>query len=165
MITKIYFPRLVIPMASVLSGVVDFALAFIVLIGMMLYYNSPWGGEYSFVVTRAVLALPLFLLLALITALGVSLWLAALNVIYRDITHRPFDQFWLFVPSPIPPAWCRKWRLLRFQPDGGCGGRLSLGLIVGHGSGPMLLVSQPLLVVLVSGLFISAHGRDFADLV
>ena len=173
MITKIYFPRLVIPMASVLSGVVDFALAFVVLIGMMLYYNSAWGGEYSFVVTRAVLALPLFLLLALITALGVSLWLAALNVIYRDINYiLPFlTQFWLFVTPIAYPASMvpEKWRLLyALNPMAGVveGFRWAL-LNTDTAPGPMLLVSTTIaLVVLVSGLFYFRRmERDFADLV
>ncbi len=173
MITKIYFPRLVIPMASVLSGVVDFALAFVVLIGMMLYYNSAWGGEYSFVVTRAVLALPLFLLLALITALGVSLWLAALNVIYRDINYiLPFlTQFWLFVTPIAYPASMvpEKWRLLyALNPMAGVveGFRWAL-LNTDTAPGPMLLVSTTIaLIVLVSGLFYFRRmERDFADLV
>src|SRR5512139_332023 len=77
MITKIYFPRLAIPIASVLGGVVDFALAFVVLIGMMLYYNYIPNSEYRVAFGPELLALPLFLLLAVITALGVGLWLSA----------------------------------------------------------------------------------------
>ncbi|MEJ2747286.1 MAG: ABC transporter permease, partial [Anaerolineae bacterium] len=94
MVKKIYFPRLTMPVATVLAGVVDFVLAFIVLLGMLVYYKvSP---------TINVLWLPLFLLLALITAVGVGLWLAALNVQFRDVRYIvPFIvQFWLFV-TPI----------------------------------------------------------------
>src|SRR5712692_3950375 len=76
LITKVYFPRLIIPLASAFSGVVDFLIAFAVLLVMMLYYGL--------VPTLNVLWLPLFVLLALVTSLGVGLWLSALNVEYRD---------------------------------------------------------------------------------
>jgi lipopolysaccharide transport system permease protein len=94
LIKKIYFPRLIVPIAAVLSGVVDFILAFIVLLGMMMYYGL--------LPTPNVLWLPAFLLLALITSLGIGLWLSALNVKYRDVRHAvPFiTQFWL-VATPI----------------------------------------------------------------
>jgi lipopolysaccharide transport system permease protein len=94
LITKIYFPRLSMPLASVVAGLIDFGLAFIVLIGMMIFYQSP--------PTTAMWTLPLFLLLALITSLGTSLWLAALNVAYRDIGYvTPFlVQAWLYA-SPV----------------------------------------------------------------
>jgi lipopolysaccharide transport system permease protein len=94
LIKKIYFPRLIVPVAAVLSGVVDFILAFIVLLGMMMYYGL--------LPTSNVLWLPAFLLLALVTSLGVGLWLSALNVKYRDVRHAvPFiTQFWL-VATPI----------------------------------------------------------------
>src|SRR5437588_9634901 len=75
LITKVYFPRLTIPLSTVLSGVVDFALAFSVLLVMMLYYGI--------VPTHNIVWLPFFMLLALVTALGVGLWLSALNVEYR----------------------------------------------------------------------------------
>ena len=94
LITKIYFPRLSMPLASVVAGLVDFGLAFLVLIGMMVFYQTT--------PTTAVWTLPLFLLLALITSLGTSLWLAALNVAYRDIGYvTPFlVQAWLYA-SPV----------------------------------------------------------------
>lgn len=94
LITKVYFPRLAIPIAPVIAALVDFFLAFLVLIGMMLFYGiSP---------TSAIWTLPLFIILALITALGVGIWLAGLNVNYRDIGHViPFLlQIWFFL-SPI----------------------------------------------------------------
>ncbi len=98
LITKVYFPRLVIPVSSVLSGLVDFIIAFFVLIGMMLFYNIKPGW--------AVLTFPLFLLLALVTALGVGLWLSALNVKYRDVRYAiPFlTQFWLFATPVVYPS-------------------------------------------------------------
>lgn len=94
LITKIYFPRLIIPVATVLSGVVDFALAFLVLLAMMFYYGI--------VPTLNIFWLPFFLLLALSTALGVGLWLSAMNVQFRDVRYAiPFlVQFWLFI-TPI----------------------------------------------------------------
>lgn len=105
LITKVYFPRLIVPVASVLSGMVDFAVAFVlVLIGMAVFGIAP---------TWTVLAVPGFVLFALSTALAFGLWLAALNVRYRDVRYTiPFlTQFWMFV-SPVaypanmvPPAY------------------------------------------------------------
>ena len=98
LITKIYFPRLAIPIATVLSGVVDFGLAFLVLLGMMGYYGiSP---------TTNLIWLPLFLLLAFVTALGVGLWLSATSVKYRDVPHVvPFlTQVWLFATPIVCPT-------------------------------------------------------------
>lgn len=108
LIKKVYFPRLVIPVAAVLSGVVDFLLAFLVLFGMMLFYGI--------VPSARILLLPLFLLLALVTALGVALWLAALNVQYRDVRYAiPFlIQFWFFsTPIAYPSSLLSEpWRTL-----------------------------------------------------
>ncbi len=94
MVKKIYFPRLAIPIASTLSGVVDFLIAFVVLLGLML--------AYRIVPPLHVLFLPLFVLLALITSLGVGMWLSAMNVQFRDVRYTlPFlTQFWLFI-TPI----------------------------------------------------------------
>ena len=94
MLKKIYFPRMTLPIATVLSGLVDFALAFIILLGMMFYYGR--------IPTINVLWLPLFLLLALMISLGVTLWLSAMNVQFRDIRYTiPFlTQAWLFI-TPI----------------------------------------------------------------
>ena len=95
MVTKIYFPRLILPMASVFSGMVDFIIAFVILVGLMFYYQvtPAWNVLWT---------LPLFLILALITALGVALWLSAINVKYRDVNQAlPFlTQFWLFA-TPV----------------------------------------------------------------
>ncbi|MFQ5852312.1 MAG: ABC transporter permease, partial [Candidatus Binatia bacterium] len=94
LLKKVYFPRLAIPLATILSGVVDFVLAFTVLLGMMFYYGA--------VPTMNVLWLPFFLLLALITSLGVGLWSSALNIRYRDVRYVvPFlTQLWFFC-TPI----------------------------------------------------------------
>src|SRR5258706_1874902 len=94
LISKVYFPRLIIRLASVFSGIVDFAIAFAVMLAMMLYYGL--------IPTLNVIWLPLFLLLALVTSLGVGLWLSALNVEYRDVRYViPFiTQFWM-LDTPI----------------------------------------------------------------
>ncbi len=94
LIKKVYFPRLVVPISSVISGVVDFVLAFAVLLGMMLFYGI--------LPTVNILWLPLFVLLIFVTALGVGFWLSALNVQFRDVRYTvPFlTQFWLFA-TPI----------------------------------------------------------------
>ena len=108
LITKVYFPRLVVPLSAVCVGLIDFSLSFVILLGMMLYY--------SLYPTAAVLLLPLFVLLAVATALAVGLWLATLNVQYRDVQYTiPFlTQFWLFItpvayPSSMVPE---QWRML-----------------------------------------------------
>jgi len=173
MITKIYFPRLVIPLASVLSGLVDFAIAFLVLIGMIFYYNNVPGEYDSISISPTILTLPFFIFLALVTALGVGLWLSALNVRYRDINHiLPFlTQFWLFITpvaypaSMIPEQW--RW-LYALNPMTGVveGFRWAL---LGTGSGPdlMLAVSTTIsILALISGLFYFRRmERTFADMV
>jgi lipopolysaccharide transport system permease protein len=97
LITKIYFPRLILPLSKVFVGLVDFAIALVVLVGMMLWYEiKPHAG---------VVFLPLFIIVALLTALGVGVWLSALNVKYRDIGLAVpfFVQVWLFA-SPVAYA-------------------------------------------------------------
>jgi len=165
LITKVYFPRLVIPLAAVLGGLVDFVVAFSVLLGMMAYYRvSP---------TAAVFTLPLFILLALATALGVGLWLSALNVQFRDVRYTiPFlIQFWLFA-TPIAYSSSlipQKWRLVYgLNPMAGVveGFRWAL-LGTANASGPMLLVSiAVVLVLLVGGLYYFRRmEKTFADVV
>jgi lipopolysaccharide transport system permease protein len=171
MITKVYFPRLSIPLASVLSGLVDFGLAFLVLIGMMIFYNNNPSLGYHTTITPAILTLPFFLLLALVTSLGVGLWLSALNVLYRDINYiLPFlTQFWLFITpiaypaSLIPP----KWQLIySLNPMTGVveGFRWAL-LSADTAPKPMLAVSSIIAVlVMVSGLYYFRRmERSFAD--
>jgi len=108
LITKVYFPRLVVPISAVLAGVIDFAVSFVLLLGMLFFYRIVPGWQ--------VLALPGLVLLAVLAALAVGLWLSALNVQYRDVryTINFLVQFWLFVtpvayPSSIVPE---KWRVL-----------------------------------------------------
>ncbi len=105
LISKVYFPRLVVPFSSVIAGLVDFAIAFIVLVGLMVFYGIG--------LTPAALLLPLFLILTVASALAVGLWLSALNVRYRDIRYVvPFlTQFWMYATpiayssSLIPEKW------------------------------------------------------------
>jgi lipopolysaccharide transport system permease protein len=172
MVTKIYFPRLIIPIASVLSGVVDFAIALLVLVGMMIYYNS--GQGYHVTPSLAVVwTLPLFLVLTLVTALGVGLWLAALNVIYRDINYiLPFlTQFWMFITPIVYPSSMisEKWRLVyALNPMAGVveGFRWAL-LGTNTSPGPMLAVSTTIAIVfLISGLFYFRRmEHTFADMI
>jgi lipopolysaccharide transport system permease protein len=94
LITKVYFPRLIVPIASVIAGLVDFAIAFVVLLAMMVYYDiAP---------TTKIFVLPILIAFAVLTALAVGIWLSALNVKYRDVRYTiPFlTQFWLFA-SPV----------------------------------------------------------------
>ncbi len=165
LITKVYFPRLVIPLSAVLSGLVDFGVAFIVLLGMLVYYGI--------VPTLAILTLPLFLTLAIATALSVGLWLSALNVQYRDVRHTvPFlIQFWLFAtpiayPSSLVPE---RWRALYgLNPMAGVveGFRWAL-LGKADGSGPLVLVSAAVVGALLGGglLYFRRMERTFADVV
>ncbi len=116
MITKIYFPRLTIPVASVLAGMVDFAIAFIVYIVIILYYSIAPGSTYTYQFSPALFALPLVILLALVATLGVSLWFSAMNVIYRDVGHiLPFlTQIWFFATPIVYSASVvsTKWQIL-----------------------------------------------------
>jgi lipopolysaccharide transport system permease protein len=108
LISKVYFPRMIIPLSATISGVVDFAIAFIILVGMMFWYGI--------VPTAAILSLPLFIIIALVGALSVGLWLSALNVRYHDVGHAiPFlVQVWMFASPVAYPvsAVPEKWRLL-----------------------------------------------------
>jgi lipopolysaccharide transport system permease protein len=165
LIKKIYFPRLIVPVAAVLSGVVDFILAFIVLLGMMLYYGL--------VPTANVVWLPAFLILALITSLGVGLWLSSLNVEYRDVRHAvPFiTQFWLFAtPIAYPSTLLSEpWRTLYgLNPMVGVveGFRWAL-LGTNTQPGAMVLASSLMaLTILISGAFYFRRmEKTFADVV
>ena len=165
MITKIYFPRMVIPLASVVSGLVDFAIAFVVLLGMMWYFNIP--------PTSNIWTLPLFLLLAMITALGVGLWLSALNVLYRDIGYIiPFlTQLWFYLTPIVYPASevPEQWQTLyALNPMVGVveGFRWAL-LGTDTSPGPMVAVSSIVaLLMLISGMFYFRRmERNFADMV
>ncbi|MBN2084296.1 MAG: ABC transporter permease [Anaerolineales bacterium] len=166
LIKKVFFPRLVVPIASVLSGLIDFGLAFMVLIGMMLVYGiSP---------SMNVLWLPLFLLLAFITALGVGLWLSALNVEYRDIRYMvPFlTQFWMFISPVVYPSSLIENELLRIlyglNPMVGVLDGFRWAILGTTGApGPMVAVSAVVaVIILISGTFYFRRmERSFADVV
>ncbi len=164
MVTKIYFPRLILPLASVLSGVVDFAIAFVILIGLMLYYQvtPAWHLLWT---------LPLLLVMTVVTALGVALWLSAVNVKYRDVNQAlPFlTQFWLFA-TPVAysaSVISAKWQLVySLNPMAGVVNGFRWALL-GSGNGPDLsfwvsaLIS---VVILISGLFyFRSMEKTFAD--
>jgi lipopolysaccharide transport system permease protein len=165
LIKKVYFPRLAVPIAAVLSGLVDFSLALLVLIGMMLYYGlAP---------TINVLWVPLLLLMALVTALGTGLWFSAMNVLFRDVRYAvPFlVQIWLFAtpiayPSSLLPE---PWRTLyALNPMVGVteGFRWAL-LGTDTAPGLMIIVSSiAMLALLATGaLFFRRMERTFADVV
>jgi lipopolysaccharide transport system permease protein len=165
LLRKVYFPRLVIPVSAVLAGVVDFCLAFIVLLAMILFYGI--------VPTRAVVWLPLLLLLALVTSLGAGLWLTAMNVQFRDVRYAvPFlVQAWLFAtPIAYPSSLLNEpWRTLYgINPMAGVveGFRWAL-LGTDTAPGPMIGVSALVAVgLLVSGAFYFRRmERSFADVV
>jgi lipopolysaccharide transport system permease protein len=151
-ITKVYFPRLILPISAVLSGLVDFCIGF----GVLAIFTAAYGIRP----TVAALWLPVLLLLAVLTALGVGLWMSALNALYRDVRYVvPFlVSFWMFAspvayPSSLVPA---KWRwLYGLNPMAGVidGFRWA---ITGRGHAPGLLLlasSGAVAVVLVGGLF------------
>ncbi|MBM3129920.1 MAG: ABC transporter permease [Chloroflexi bacterium] len=165
LITKIYFPRLIIPLAGILNGLIDFGISFLVLIVLMLYYGVVPGW--------AIVTLPLFLLMAIATALGVSLWLSALGVQYRDVNQLlPFlVQVWMYATPVVYPAtlFPERWRpLLGLNPMAGVVEGFRWALTgSGDAPGPMLLISiAVVLVLLVSGLiFFRNTERTFADVV
>lgn len=164
-ITKVYFPRLLLPLSVTLSGLLDFGIGFVVFLGMMFYY--------SMTPRLAMLWLPAFLLLELLTAFGVGLWLSALNAIYRDVRYvLPFlVQFWLFAspvayPSSLVP---QRWRwAYGLNPMAGVieGFRWAL---TGRGDPPsvMLAVSAAtVLAIMVGGVIYFQRMEDtVADIV
>jgi lipopolysaccharide transport system permease protein len=164
-ITKVYFPRLILPLSSVLSGLVDFGISFLMFVAMMIFYRVH--------VTSAMLFFPVFLLLAVLTAFGVGLWLSALNAIYRDVRYVvPFlIQFWLFASpvayssSLVPMKW--RW-LYGLNPMAGVieGFRWSLA---GHGNPPgrlVLISASVVVVVLLSGVaYFQKMETTIADVV
>ena len=165
LITKVYFPRLVIPLSSLGASLVDFMFSFLVLIGLMLYYriNLTWN----------VLWLPLFLLFALTTAFAVGLWLSALNVQYRDVQQMigPIVSAWkyaspvVYSASIIPSA---KWQVVyALNPMAGVIQGFRWALLGTQAPGISLAVSiGVVLVLLVSGLFFFKRmERVFADIV
>ncbi len=169
LISKVYFPRLVIPISAVLAGLVDFGVAFIVLIGLMIYYGV--------VPTLAIVWLPAFLLLAVLTALGFGLWLGALNVRYRDINYVvPFlVQLWMYLTpvvygTSLIPERFRFLLALNPMTGGVEGFRWALlGRQMADASPPgnLFIASVAItLVVLISGaIFFRRTERTFADVI
>ncbi len=165
LLTKVYFPRLAIPISTVVVGLVDFAIAFVILLAMMLYYGiAP---------TAAVLTLPLFVLLACATAFAAGLWLAALNVQYRDVRYTlPFlTQLWLFATPIAYPASLvpESWRTLYgLNPMVGVVEGFRWALLGERGAlDPSVAVSALVVVaLLVGGLYYFRHmEKSFADIV
>jgi lipopolysaccharide transport system permease protein len=165
LITKVYFPRLVVPISAVLGGVVDFAVAFVLLLGMLFFYGIVSGWQ--------ILALPGLVLLAVLAALAVGLWLSALNVQYRDVRYTItfLVQFWLFAtpvayPSSIVPE---KWRVLyALNPMVGVvdGFRWAM-LGKPESPGVPLLTSAIVVVLLLTGglYYFRRLEQQFADIV
>jgi lipopolysaccharide transport system permease protein len=164
-LTKVYFPRLVIPFASMIAGLVDFAIAFVVLVGIMFYYNIIPGW--------ALITLPLFILLALAAALSVGLWLSALNVKYRDVRYTiPFlTQLWLFVTpvayasSLVPSKWQAVYAI---NPMAGVveGFRWAL-LGKAAPPGTMLIISAAATAMLLAGglFYFARMEKTFPDII
>jgi lipopolysaccharide transport system permease protein len=164
MITKVYFPKLILPLASVLAGLVDFAVASVILLGLFFYYEVTPAWNLLWV-------LPFFLLLAVITALGVALWLSAINVKYRDVNYvLPFlTQFWFFA-TPVAysaKAISEKWQLVySLNPMAGVVNGFRWALL-GTGDGPNagLWVSIGIsILIFITGLFyFRSMEKTFAD--
>jgi lipopolysaccharide transport system permease protein len=165
LISKVYFPRLAIPVATVMAAMVDFAISGLVLLGMLLYYHrAP---------TIQILFVPLFVLLAFFASLGLGLWLSALNVKYRDIRYVvPFLlQFWMFAspivyPTSMLPA---RWRTLyALNPMVGVIDGMRWSLLGTHTApGPVVAVSAltTLLGALGGALYFRSMENRFADIV
>jgi lipopolysaccharide transport system permease protein len=165
LITKIYFPRLIIPAASSLAGLLDFFIAMLVLGALMIYYH--------FVPSIGILLFPVLVGLTFLCALGVGLWLSALNVQYRDIRYViPFlIQIWMFVSPVIYPVSMVKGKyqwLLALNPMGGVIKAYRASLL-GHIPIDWLLLglsTATIFVILVSGLFYFRRmEKHFADVV
>jgi len=166
MISKIYFPRMIIPLASVMSSVVDFLIGFTILIGMMFYFKiTP---------TIATLWLPLLILLALITALGVGFWSSALMVRYRDVGYiMPFiSNLWMYLTPVVYPVSMipEKWHVLYFlNPMAGVveGFRYALlGTTQSFSSGMILISAAIAILLLITGMFYFRRmEKQFADMV
>ncbi|HUJ10314.1 MAG TPA: ABC transporter permease [Verrucomicrobiae bacterium] len=164
LIKKVYFPRLIVPISAVLSGAVDFLLAFIVLIGMMAYFHV-WP-------TIHLILLPAFFLLAFITSLGVGFWLSAMNVRYRDVRHTVsfLIQAWLFCtpiayPSSLLPE---PWRsLYGLNPMAGVVEGFRWALLGAPAPGAILWVSglAAVLVFVIGAFYFRRMEKIFADTV
>lgn len=165
LITKVYFPRLTIPLATVLSGIIDFLLAFGILLVMMIFYSVP--------ISLKVFWFPFFLSLALVTSLGVGLWLSALNVQYRDVRYVvPFiAQFWMLAtPIAYPSSLLNEpWRTIYgLNPMAGVVEGFRWALLGSKISvGPLLIASSlAAVLILIGGAFYFRRmEKTFADVV
>ena len=165
LISKVYFPRLSLPISAVLSGAIDFLISGILLVGMMIYYRQALTIRFVF--------LPFFFLLAFVSALGISLWLSALNVEYRDVRYViPFlSQIWMFAtPIAYPSSLLHEpWRAVYgLNPMAGVVEGFRWALAGADNSpGPMLIPSSGVAVLLlISGAFYFRRmEKTFADLV
>jgi homopolymeric O-antigen transport system permease protein len=166
LIKKIYFPRITIPVSAVLSGIVDFTLAFIVLLIMMPFFGITPGVN--------IIWIPFFILLAFVTCLGVGLWLTTMNVLFRDVRYAiPFlIQLWLFASPVVYPSsmLSEPWRTIYgINPMVGVieGFRWSLLGIEGNMDGGMLIVSTCVSIsILLSGIvFFNRTEKKFADVI
>jgi len=165
LLTKVYFPRLIIPLSAITAGLVDFAISFLVLLGLMLYY--------AMVPNWAILLLPFLVLFAFLTALGVGLWLSALNVQYRDVQHMiPFlVQIWMFAsPVAYSAGLIPKgpWRIVYgLNPMVGVIQGFRWVLLSGKPPDGLIFVSVIMVVMLlVTGLFYFRRmEKTFADIV
>lgn len=164
LLTKVYFPRLLLPLASVTVGLVDFALSFLVLIALMVWYGAVPGW--------AALSVPLWTLLAIMTAVSVSLWLSALNVRYRDVRYTlPFlTQLWLFsTPVAYPTSMVpEQWRVLyALNPMVGVVDGFRWALLGRPWPGLTVLVSAAAVAALLIGgaFYFRRTERTFADVV
>lgn len=164
LVKKVYFPRLVMPLSSILSPLVDFAIAFTILIGMMFYYGYP--------PTMQMLWLPAFIILALMTALGVGLWLSAINVKYRDVRYViPFlIQLWLFA-SPVVYSSSllpEKFQVIYgLNPMAGVIEGFRWALLGTEPPGSLIAISVIIvIVILISGAFYFRRSeKTFADVI
>ena len=162
--TKVYFPRLIMPIASILSPLVDFAIAFVILIIMMAYYG--------YVPTMAIILLPAFIILAIMTSLAVGLWLSALNVKYRDFQYTiPFlIQIWLFASPVVYPASMlpQSWQFIyALNPMVGVIEGFRWALLGTNPPEAMILVSVGVVILLLIGglFFFKRMEQYFADVV
>lgn len=164
LLTKIYFPRLIIPLSAVVAGLVDFGISFIVFICLMVGYGTPFRWE--------IIVLPALILLALCTALAFGLWLSALNVLYRDVAYViPFlVQLWMFL-SPVaysPDALSETQQIIYgLNPMAGVIQGFRWALLGGEPPSALLTVSIIMvLMLLVTGLmYFKRMERTFADVV
>jgi lipopolysaccharide transport system permease protein len=162
LVKKVYFPRLIMPLSGILPPFVDFLIAFLILIGMMIFYSQA--------VSIRILALPVFIILAMMTAAGVGLWLSALNAKYRDIQYAVplFIQLWLFA-SPVAYAssiLALNYRLIyAINPMAGVIEGFRWAILGTEPPGSVIAVSAAVtIVVLISGLYFYRRSENsFVD--